>query len=99
MTQILSPYTASAEDGFDSLAIGIGMHANLGEKKVLEAVSIIDDGLADLNAKTHWGKLNNVTREMAKNHYGERYDRFVSYVDCTDPNRKFSNNWLDQIFW
>jgi len=97
LMQLLSPY-ASDDEGFDTLAIGIGMHASLGEKRVLEAVSIIDEGLADLKAKPHWGKLINMTRGRAEELYGEKYRKFVSYVESVDPNRKFSNKWLDDIF-
>mmetsp|Transcript_11314 Transcript_11314/g.18512 ORF Transcript_11314/g.18512 Transcript_11314/m.18512 type:complete len:495 (+) Transcript_11314:56-1540(+) len=95
--QALSPYNASEEDGFDTLAISHGIHSGLGEERVLQAAAIVEDGLSDFNPKPHWGKLSNLTHAKASRMYGPKLEAFRHHVGNIDPEGKFSNPWLDEV--
>lgn len=95
--QLLSPYTASAADGRDSLAICNGLDAAIGEARVLAAAAALEDALAPLNAKFHWGKLTAATPADVRARYGGRLDRFTDIARAADPKGKFSNAWADRM--
>ena len=95
--QLLSPYTCDDADGYDTVAITNGLCGSLGEARVLQAASVLEEALAPLRARPHWGKLSAVTPKGLEDLYGERLVRFRQICDDVDPGGKFSNAWLDRM--
>jgi xylitol oxidase len=61
---------------------------------VNEAVRHIEEALQPFNALPHWGKVFN------ERGIGARYEKFGDFVNLRnrmDPERKFSNPWLDAV--
>jgi len=61
---------------------------------VNEAVRHIEEALQPFDALPHWGKVFN------ERGIGARYERFGDFVNLRnrmDPERKFSNPWLDAV--
>jgi len=60
------------------------------------AVKRIEDALAPFDPLPHWGKV------FTPSHIGARYpmlERFKAICDKMDPQRKFSNSWLEQVIF
>ncbi len=58
--------------------------------RAVEAIARSVDG------RPHWGKLNNLTAEDFRSTY-PRFDDFVALRDRLDPQRLFSNSYLDRV--
>lgn len=95
-SQLLSPYTCDL-DGGDTLAIANGVNGTLGETRVLQAATVLEEALAPFRAKPHWGKLSNMRPCDIRSLYGQRLDKFQRICVQVDPERKFSNSWLDNM--
>ena len=95
--QLLSPYSCDADEGFDTIAITNGLCGSLGEKRVLAAAAVLEEALAPLRARPHWGKLSTVTPERLDELYGERLARFRRVCARVDAEAKFSNAHLDRM--
>jgi len=95
--QLLSPYTADVDDGVDSLAITHALRSEIGKRRVLAAAAVLEDALAPLRFRPHWGKLMNRSPADIKALYGNRLERFRQHREAIDPERKFSNTWLDRM--
>ncbi len=93
--QLLSPYSADAEDGYDTVGVTVGLHASLGEPRVLEAASVVEEALAEFRVRPHWGKLFAMQGPQIKDVYGKRLIKFREHRESIDPDRKFTNAWLD----
>ena len=95
--QMLSPYTCDEDEGSDTLAITNGLDGGLGEARVLQASAVLEEALAPLRARPHWGKLFSYTPEALEDLYGERLARFRRVARRADPEGKFSNAWLEKM--
>lgn len=97
--QLLAPYTSAAADGgpCDSLAIAHGMHASMGQRRVLAAAAVLEEALEPLGARPHWGKLFSTSPADIKRLYGPRLLSFREARERADPQRKFSHAWLDRM--
>jgi xylitol oxidase len=63
---------------------------------VLPAVAALEESLAPLEPRPHWGKV--FTMDAATNR--ERYERFTDFAGLVkgyDPDGKFRNAWLDDL--
>ncbi|GAA2589278.1 alditol oxidase [Winogradskya consettensis] len=63
---------------------------------VLPVVARLEQALAPLDARPHWGKVFTTSPETIH----AQYDRFTDFVSLTrefDPNRIFRNPWLDAL--
>jgi hypothetical protein len=49
------------------------------------------------NGRPHWGKEFNVKKNEIKEMYA-KYDEFVSLKNSLDPNKKFTNNLINELF-
>jgi FAD/FMN-containing dehydrogenase len=49
------------------------------------------------NGRPHWGKEFNVRKNEIKEMYA-KYDEFVSLINSLDPNKKFTNNLINELF-
>ena len=47
--------------------------------------------------RAHWGKLNALQAADIRRLYGPRLDAFKAICEEADPERKFSNAWLDRL--
>jgi len=95
--QALSPYTCDASEGYDTLAITNGLDGALGEARVLQASAVLEEALAPLRARPHWGKLFSYSPQQIEELYGERLTRFRAAAAQADPGGKFRNNWLNKM--
>ena len=95
--QLLSPYTADPSDGFDTVAITSGIDGAVGEARMLQMCSVLEDALSELTVKPHWGKMFDMTPNQIKHAYGTRLSQFRAIRESVDPLRKFSNPWLDRM--
>ena len=60
-----------------------------------EAVAMVEEVLAPFEARPHWGKV------FLGCGVGERYERFGDFMRLRgrmDPERKFGNGWLEEVF-
>ena len=94
---MLSPYTCNEDEGSDTLAITNGLDGGLGEARVLQASAVLEEALAPLRARPHWGKLFSYSPEQLEDIYGERLTRFRRVARRVDPEGKFSNAWLETM--
>ena len=94
---MLSPYTCDADEGYDTIAITNGLDSALGEERVVQASAVLEEALAPLRARPHWGKLFSYTPEQLEELYGARLTRFREVVRQVDPEMKFSNPWLERM--
>ncbi|GID92365.1 putative xylitol oxidase [Amorphoplanes digitatis] len=63
---------------------------------VLPAVSALEERLAPLSARPHWGKVFTLDPATLRSRY-ERFDDFRALVAGYDPGGTFRNAWLDEI--
>mgnify|MGYP004492702107 CR=1 FL=1 len=63
---------------------------------VLPVVARLEEALAPLSPRPHWGKVFTATPESIRAEY-ERFDDFVALTRAYDPNRIFRNPWLDAL--
>lgn len=63
---------------------------------VYDVLPIIDELLAPLGARPHWGKVTTFTPEMIVRGY-PRFDQFAKRVRELDPEGKFSNSMTDAL--
>jgi len=92
--QLLSPYSFASSSG--GLGISHGLRGELGEARVVEAAAVIEEGLEDLGPRPHWGKLSAFKRSDFERAYGEKLVRFQEHRRIVDPNRKFTNSWIEE---
>ena len=95
--QLLSPYTADAADGWDTIGITSGIDGTVGEPKMLRMSAVLEDALQDLKCRPHWGKLFTHSPEEISDLYGDRLRKFRVVREGLDPARKFTNVWLDRM--
>jgi xylitol oxidase len=95
--QLLCPATCDSAEGSDTIAITHGMCGSLGEARVLQAAGVLEEALAPLRARPHWGKLTSLTPGEIEELYGERLVTFRRHRHEVDPQGKFTNAWLDEM--
>lgn len=61
-----------------------------------QASAVLEEALAPLRARPHWGKLFSYSPEQLEELYGERLLRFRRVVRRVDEEGKFRNAWLDR---
>ena len=78
----------------DSLALHFTWIADT--EAVLPAVRALEESLADLSPRPHWGKVFTMPTATIRT----RYDRFADFTELAksyDPTGKFRNAWLDDL--
>ena len=63
---------------------------------VLPAVAAVEEALATLDARPHWGKVYTMDAATVRGRY-ERFADFAELVRAYDPAGKFRNPWLDDL--
>jgi xylitol oxidase len=63
---------------------------------VLPAVAAVEEALAPLDARPHWGKVYTMDAATVRGRY-ERFADFAELVRAYDPAGKFRNAWLDDL--
>ncbi|MEM7125164.1 MAG: D-arabinono-1,4-lactone oxidase [Chloroflexota bacterium] len=66
--------------------------------EVSEFLPILEEMLMPFAARPHWGKLFTMSPQWIQDQY-ERLADFRALVDEFDPQRKFSNPFLDRYIW
>jgi xylitol oxidase len=79
----------------DSLAVHFTWVADL--PAVARAVSAVEEALAPLAARPHWGKLFEAGPPVLSRHY-PRWTDFAALIRDFDPEGKFRNDFLDRFF-
>jgi xylitol oxidase len=76
----------------------IGLHFTwiADTEAVLPAVAAVEDALAPLDARPHWGKVFTMDAATIRGRY-ERFADFAGLVREYDPSGVFRNDWLDDI--
>ncbi|WP_199512422.1 FAD-binding protein [Nucisporomicrobium flavum] len=65
-------------------------------KAVVPVVAKLEEALAPLDARVHWGKVFTAAPERIRAQY-ERFGDFVALTREYDPQRVFRNAWLDSL--
>eukprot|EP00658_Telonema_sp_P-2_P068203 TRINITY_DN57142_c0_g1_i1.p1 TRINITY_DN57142_c0_g1~~TRINITY_DN57142_c0_g1_i1.p1 ORF type:complete len:223 (-),score=39.81 TRINITY_DN57142_c0_g1_i1:161-829(-) len=94
-SQLLSPYTGA--HGQDTVAITTGIDGTVGVSRMVRMCGVLEEALGGLGAKPHWGKMFGFDAGEIQEMYGTRLERFREERDKMDPERKFTNPWLDQM--
>ncbi|MEM6806079.1 MAG: D-arabinono-1,4-lactone oxidase [Bacteroidota bacterium] len=63
--------------------------------EVMKLIPIIEEKLKPFNVRPHWGKLFTVDESYLSSSYSEM-ERFRSLIEKHDPQRKFSNAFLER---
>ncbi|MEV4641804.1 FAD-binding protein [Actinoplanes sp. NPDC049548] len=63
---------------------------------VLPVVAKLEQALAPLDPRPHWGKVYTVPSETIRDQY-DRFSDFVALADAYDPRGIFRNAWLDDL--
>jgi xylitol oxidase len=63
---------------------------------VLPAVTALEESLASLDARPHWGKVFTMDPATIRSRY-ERFPDFVELLKEYDPDGKFRNVWLNDL--
>jgi xylitol oxidase len=63
---------------------------------VLPAVTALEESLASLDARPHWGKVFTMDPATIRSRY-ERFPDFVELMKESDPDGKFRNVWLNNL--
>jgi xylitol oxidase len=63
---------------------------------VLPAVTAVEEALAGLEARPHWGKVFTMDAATIRSRY-PRFADFTQLVKRYDPDGKFRNAWLDDL--
>jgi FAD/FMN-containing dehydrogenase len=58
----------------------------------------METALYSFNCRPHWGKIHFLTKDKIKKLYGTNYDRFAAVRAKLDPDRMFSNPFIDDLF-
>jgi xylitol oxidase len=76
----------------------IGLHFTwiADTEAVLPAVAAVEEALAPLDARPHWGKVFTMDAATIRGRY-ERFGDFAGLVREYDPSGVFRNDWLDDI--
>ena len=69
----------------------------LDEAAVVPVVRAVDDRLAELGARPHWGKVLTTPPDRVRQQY-ERYADFEALLRTYDPAGKLRNEMLDEYF-
>lgn len=93
---LLSPYSADAPKP-DSFSISHSLDARLGVEKVRQRASELESVLRPYQVRPHWGKLTAMTASDLKEAYGLKLKRFQEVQQQVDPNRKFTNDYLEHL--
>ncbi len=64
---------------------------------VLPVMTAVEQALAPLGARPHWGKLTAIGPAQIVRHYGRAAD-FANVIREHDPDRVFGNALIDQLF-
>jgi len=94
---LLSPYSADTSRSPDSLSISHGMDGRIGQAKVLERAAELEAVLRPFHARPHWAKLSSITPFDIQELYGMKLVMFRDVHTKVDPNRKFTNPYLDRM--
>jgi L-gulonolactone oxidase len=83
----------SMANGRDSCFVAVHMAAGVDYEPYFRGVEAIMDGFG---GRPHWGKLHFQTAATLASRYPE-WDRFRAVRDRLDPDRRFSNSYLDRV--
>ena len=65
--------------------------------EVQPVLARVEDALAPLAPRPHWGKLTTIDGHTLRSRY-ERLDAIEDLLGDWDPKRKFRNSYLDAVF-
>src|SRR5690606_32330028 len=83
----------SAVPGRPSGYIAVHRYWRADPTEYFEAVERI---CLEYGGRPHWGKLHTLTAEQLRARY-PRFDDFVALRDRLDPERRFTNRYLDRV--
>ena len=61
-----------------------------------EYFAAVEALMQDVAGRPHWGKMHSLTADTLRERY-PRFDEFVALRDRLDPERRFSNGYLDRV--
>ncbi|MFB8189924.1 D-arabinono-1,4-lactone oxidase [Microbacterium sp. NPDC055988] len=61
-----------------------------------EYFNAVEEIMLEFGGRPHWGKLHTLTDETLSERY-PRFDDFVALRDRLDPERRFTNRYLDRV--
>jgi FAD-linked oxidoreductase len=79
--------------GRDTAYIAVHVFRGTDEKPYFEAVEAL---MGSVGGRPHWGKLHSLSAEQLRERY-PRFEEFVALRDRLDPDRRFTNGYLDRV--
>ncbi len=61
-----------------------------------EYFNAVEEIMLEFGGRPHWGKLHTLTDQTLRERY-PRFDDFVALRDRLDPERRFSNRYLERV--
>ncbi len=83
----------STASGRDTAYIAVHMFKGTPYDRYFKAVEALYD---DVGGRPHWGKLHTLDAEQLRSRY-PRFDEFVAMRDHLDPERRFTNRYLERV--
>jgi L-gulono-1,4-lactone dehydrogenase len=83
----------STASGRDSAYLAVHVHRGEPHETFFGAVEAV---MRDLDGRPHWGKLHTRTAADLRSSY-PGFDGFVALRDRLDPERRFTNPYLDRV--
>jgi L-gulonolactone oxidase len=83
----------STASGRESCYLAIHVFEGMEHRPYFEGVERIMD---DYDGRPHWGKLHYQTAATLAGRY-DQWDRFIAVRDRVDPERRFTNPYLDRV--
>ena len=83
----------STASGRESCYIAVHVFEGMEHRPYFEGVERIMD---DYDGRPHWGKLHFQDASTLARRYPE-WDRFLAVRDRVDPDRRFTNRYLDRV--
>ncbi|MCW2681945.1 MAG: FAD-dependent oxidoreductase [Frankiales bacterium] len=85
--------TLSTASGRDTAYVAVHVYKGTDEKPYFDAVEAL---MGTVGGRPHWGKLHSLAAEQLRERY-PRFEEFTALRDRLDPERRFTNAYLDRV--
>lgn len=85
--------TLSTASGRDSAYVAVHVFRGTDERAYFAAVEAL---MGTVGGRPHWGKLHSLDAEQLRERY-PRFEEFTALRDRLDPERRFTNAYLDRV--
>jgi L-gulonolactone oxidase len=83
----------STASGRDTAYVAVHVYRSTDERAYFDAVESL---MSTVGGRPHWGKLHSLSADELRERY-PRFDEFTALRDRLDPERRFTNAYLDRV--